>query len=118
MTLGSEIRSQLLRCLSDQISIEEFEDWFAPATWNVHQSGDRDAEFLTGVIELLLAEFSSGHLSEAELPRQLWRLMNPPPIVTEAMGDQFTGQIASAETPEVSVSLSAEPASEYQLLCA
>jgi len=50
-------------------SLDAFEDWFVARSWNIHQSGDQPSIDLVSEIELHLAEFSSGHWSEAELEK-------------------------------------------------
>jgi len=74
----NEIREQLANYLAGQVPRPEFEDWFVKNSWNIHQ--DRDAvevKNLVHCIELRLAEFSSGHLTEEGLRKELV------PFVTE-----------------------------------
>lgn len=71
MQLDLEIHNQLVRYVAQEISAEQFRDWFDVATWDVEQSGNRTAQELAGEIELRLAEFSSGHLTEEELRAKL-----------------------------------------------
>ncbi len=66
-----EIRASLVRYLSDEISLAEFEDWFVPVAWGIERTGNRGAIELAGEIELRLAEFSNGHWSEPELRGKL-----------------------------------------------
>lgn len=67
MVSSSQIKAKLALLLDRQISLEEFEDWFARNTWNVHQSGSVAAEQITFAIEESLSEYSSRHLNEASL---------------------------------------------------
>lgn len=69
--LSSDIRSRLSSYLAREMSLEQFEEWFIPATWQVHTSGDLDAVELAGTIKLRLAEFTNGHWTEDELREQL-----------------------------------------------
>ncbi|MEX1253550.1 MAG: hypothetical protein WEE64_04340 [Dehalococcoidia bacterium] len=69
--LESEIREQIARYHCREISLAEFEHWFAPRAWGADREGDRAALDLVGQIELLLAEFSSRHRSEDEVRRRL-----------------------------------------------
>jgi hypothetical protein len=73
MTTGIDlvIRASLVRYLSDDISLAEFEGWFVPVAWGIERTGNRDAIELAGEIELRLAEFSNGHWSEPELRSKL-----------------------------------------------
>lgn len=67
----TEIRQHLADWLEGRISLEEFEDWFVPATWDIHRSKDAEAEELTDEIELNLSEYTSGHLSPCQLRESL-----------------------------------------------
>ena len=42
-SLDIEIRAKLVSYLVDEISLEEFEDWFVSASWNVIHRGSRIA---------------------------------------------------------------------------
>ena len=67
MGLSQDIRDQAARYLRREVSLEEFEDWLASETWNVHESGDPDAAALAYSIELLLSEYGAGDRSLDEL---------------------------------------------------
>jgi hypothetical protein len=60
-----EIREELRLCLAGSRSIEDFEDWFLPATW------DTD-DVLASQIRLRLAEHDRGDLDEDELRNMLF----------------------------------------------
>ena len=62
-----EIRQRLSMWLDGEISRAQFEDWFVPATWDVHKSGDANLEKLVDEIELYLSEYSDGYLSKQQL---------------------------------------------------
>lgn len=66
-----EIREQLARYLAREISLQDFEDWFAPRAWNIHEATSPALQELVSEIELLLAEFSNGDWTEKELRRML-----------------------------------------------
>jgi hypothetical protein len=68
---ANEIRDRLASYLAKEIPVEEFEDWIAQNTWNIHQSGDASAESLAYTIEAKLAEFSGGHIEESALRDEL-----------------------------------------------
>jgi hypothetical protein len=73
--LDSEIRDYVARLLNGQMNLREFQEWFVPATWNIDQNPSNDsARELAYSIELLLAEYTNGHLSEQELRSDLERL--------------------------------------------
>lgn len=71
MVSSSQIREQLSRFLDRIIDLDTFEDWFVQNTWNVHLSGSKAAEVLTFAIEESLSEYSSNHISEAQLRDEL-----------------------------------------------
>lgn len=66
-----QIRLKLSDWIEGRISLTEFEDWFVPATWNIHQDNDAEAEGLTDLIELSLSEYSGGYLTVHELKERL-----------------------------------------------
>ncbi len=67
MLQTSEIRDQIIQALSGRLSLEDFEDWLAQRSWNMHLDSSREAQELAADIQLRLAEFSLGHLPETEL---------------------------------------------------
>ena len=62
-----QIRENLAKWINGKSSLAQFEDWFVPATWDIHRSGDQAAENLVDEIELSLSEYSGGYLSHQEL---------------------------------------------------
>jgi hypothetical protein len=72
--LGFRIRLQLARYLAGELSFDAFESWFVPATWDTHTISDPNTRRLASWIRLRLAEFSSGHWTEADLQLLLGRL--------------------------------------------
>src|SRR5262245_56875528 len=93
-SLQLEIRTELAKYFASELRLRAFEDWFMPASWNVHQTGDVGDADLVYTIELHLSEFSSGHWTENELRALLL------PLVTDysvPAGDGVTG----STTPEV-----------------
>ncbi|MEK9136781.1 MAG: hypothetical protein AAB393_06620 [Bacteroidota bacterium] len=67
----NEIREKLAKYLAEDLSLPDFEDWFVQNSWNVHQGNDLEARNLVQAIDLRLSEFSSGHLSEEGLRKEL-----------------------------------------------
>ncbi len=53
----AEMREQLANLLSQQISLDDFEAWFAPYTWNIHKDGDAEVQKLAYAIEHSLSRF-------------------------------------------------------------
>ena len=80
MVTENELRWQLAALLNDELSLDAFEDWFTAASWNAHQDSSPAAQRLVGAIELRLDEYSNGHLSSAELNRELKALVFSEPI--------------------------------------
>lgn len=76
MVSSSQIKEQLARFLDGQISLDAFEDWFVQNTWNVHLSDSVAAENLTFAVEESLSEYSSQHINEQELRRELSDLIH------------------------------------------
>ncbi len=71
MIAESQIREKLGRFLSKEISLDQFEDWLVQKSWNMHKDSCEVAQKLASMIELRLAEHSSGHLSDCELRDEL-----------------------------------------------
>ncbi|SRR6266545_1724490 len=70
------IRQKLIDYLQNAISLDEFQEWFVPNTWDIHLSGEPGAIALTNDIELRLSEYSSGHLPEAQMRREFSQLLS------------------------------------------
>jgi len=75
MLAHSELRNELIRFLSDELSLDNFEDWFVQNSWNIHKSPDLVGQRLAYAVELRLAEHDSGHLPERDLRRELGELV-------------------------------------------
>jgi len=70
-SLDIKIRESLACYLTNEISFEEFEDWFMPATWEIEKTSNLLAIELTHEIELRISEFTNGHFTEKELREKL-----------------------------------------------
>lgn|SRR5208283_195414 len=70
-----ELRSRLVTYLGGNSSLSEFRDWFDVETWGIAGESDSLLRNLAGEIELRLAEFSNGHLSENEVRRHFENLL-------------------------------------------
>src|SRR5215467_6938192 len=68
-TLERDIRERLAHYLAGDSTLERFQDWFVPATWNVAKSGPQGAARLAYAIDLRLAEYSNGDWLESELQK-------------------------------------------------
>jgi hypothetical protein len=71
MIVESHIRFWLARLIAGEASVDTFEDWFVAQSWNMHLDSEPSAQKLVAAVELRLAEYSSGHLSEAGLMEEL-----------------------------------------------
>jgi hypothetical protein len=80
MIAESQIREKLGRYLRRDLSLDQFEDWIAQQSWNMHKDSNEAAQKLASAIELRLAEHSSGHLSESALREELRQFANPPVV--------------------------------------
>ena len=74
--LDQQIREHLVRYLSGELSLRDFNRWFMPATWNIDRSANEDAERLVGDIGLALAELQAGHASEDQVRALFDRLVH------------------------------------------
>ena len=71
MIAENQIRELLANYLRGDISLDQFEDWLVERSWNMHRDSDGAAQKLAAAIELRLAEYSSGHLSDNDLRKEL-----------------------------------------------
>jgi hypothetical protein len=81
LTLQS-LRSHLADYLDGTRSLSEFRDWFDVETWGVASEPDSLVRQTAGEIELRIAEFTNGHLSEQELQKLLR------PLASDSITDQ------------------------------
>lgn len=70
-SLDFTIRERLATYLANEISLEEFEDWFFPETWDIDEIDNLAIINLIYGIKLRLAEFSNHDWTEKELRSQL-----------------------------------------------
>lgn len=73
----NQIRTRLALYLRKLNSLDQFEDWIAESSWNMHKDSSEDAQKLASAIELRLGEHSSGHLDEDAMRDELRKLLNP-----------------------------------------
>ena len=79
--LNLQIREQLVKYLASEVSLREFQRWFVPATWDLKATDNASTYKLVSDIGLLLAEYTSGHLSEDELRNDLRSFVEPVTLV-------------------------------------
>jgi hypothetical protein len=65
------IREAVARYVSAEIGRGEFQEWFIPRAWELLDSEPSPAASLASEIELALAEFTNGYLTEQELRDRL-----------------------------------------------
>ena len=111
MIQENEIRAKLLS-LSD---LNEFEDWIVAHSWNMHQDSDPETQRLVGKIELALAEFHDGYMSESLLRQMLKNLArtyevrfnkqdNQDDLITYSSNSMVQKPLVGLEVSAVSVS--------------
>jgi hypothetical protein len=96
----SEVVSALSRYLTDGESLAEFQDWFAPLAWE-SDALDADAAELVDSIQLRLAEFTSGHLTEDELRQEFQSILRGQqhPVLHRSLGSaDVTPRYSSSAT--------------------
>jgi hypothetical protein len=81
-TTVHELQTHLSSYLNDSISLDDFRDWFDDETWGLAAEPDSPLRRMAGTIELRIAEFTNGHLSENDL-RGFLR-----PLLTNSFSEQ------------------------------
>jgi hypothetical protein len=76
MISDTEIRDRMAAVAASEESLDSFEAWFVQQSWNVHKYGNVGAQRLVYWIELRLAEYSSGHLTEEHLLGEFRNLLS------------------------------------------
>jgi hypothetical protein len=64
--LDLEIYAWIARYLNGSANLDEFEDWFVPATWEVERSGNLPAVDVANPVRAALAELSADAMDESE----------------------------------------------------
>lgn len=70
MGLEAEIISKLCKVIDKFITIEQFLDWFIPATWDIPKEDVR-AKKLAYTVKLRFAEYKNGHWGWDKLRERL-----------------------------------------------
>ena len=97
--LDLEIREKLAEYLVNQISLDQFQQWIVPATWDIEESNNSLASDLAHEIQLRLAEFSENHWTEGEL-RRLFSPLVVSYYVSIALGSQAETAYFSTTTSQ------------------
>lgn len=87
-SLDRDLSAWLARYLAREVTLRQFQEWFVPATWNLDRALDARAADLAGEIELRLDEYSSGHLDEPQLRRELAGLVGSHAAATSSSGSR------------------------------
>jgi len=64
--LMNKIRDQVYQYIKGDISLNDFQAWFVPATWNIHQTEDFSTQEMASEILGRLAEYLNGDWSQDE----------------------------------------------------
>ena len=78
-TTVHELQLHLSQYLNNASTLEEFREWFDDETWGLAAEPDSPARRMAGEIELRIAEFTNGHLTEDELRAMLQALLQREP---------------------------------------
>lgn len=62
-----DVQRYVANCLSGDISLSQFRDWFDAETWDLDLQPETPLGQVVGEIELRLAEFTNGHRTEDDL---------------------------------------------------
>ena len=101
-----EIRKELAKLLSGETSVDTFQRWFLPRSWNFHRESDSSLKKLVAAVELSLIEFANRDWTEAELRNQFSILLN-----------NYEIQLGQIDPAQVTVKVSAiSNALEYHLI--
>lgn len=83
-----QLADELAKYLRGEISASQLRARVTAFSWGVALRGRQEERIMAGSIELVLAEFEAGHLSEEELKKELQQLLltsgAPPEITTSA----------------------------------
>jgi hypothetical protein len=96
------IRSSIGEFLAGEQGLDQFEKWLVGRTWNIHKSGEVESQVLAYEIELCLAEYHVGALSEQELRLELQHIAN-----TFTDSNQESSVISASSTDLIHSPLSA-----------
>jgi hypothetical protein len=71
MSLTAEICGRVTEYITGTITLEQFDAWYAPETWDVRWDEDGEATAMVHAIDELLAQYTDGNWREDELRVQL-----------------------------------------------
>ena len=76
-----DVQRYLASYLNREISLTQFRDWFDAEAWDLDLQADTPLGQAVGEIELRLAEFTNGHLTEKDLRALLQPLLQREPVI-------------------------------------
>lgn len=76
MIREENVRNKLAALWRREISLEQFEDWLAQASWAMHNDSNAEAIDLVSSVHLLLSERDDRVIDEVELRHQFMGLLN------------------------------------------
>jgi hypothetical protein len=95
--LDTQIRSQIAKYIEGAITLDTFQKWFIPIAWEIEQPEvSIDTVDLVNKIELVLAEYTSEHVTEDELRDELRLFVRRRQVASASTG---TTQSYSYSTP-------------------
>lgn len=104
MSLAPELYLQIERYIADEISRQDLENWLVPHLEELLSLGSPVAD-LVGELELGLAEYSHGDVSEAGMKESLSQYLSTSPMSVRWEGQQgFSVSGSSAATSTLSFS--------------
>jgi hypothetical protein len=74
MLHSQDLAEQLMLCADGQLSIEDFEEWFALSSWNVHQQQNKELTDAVFRVEYLFSSLNDGHLKVRDVSREFAEL--------------------------------------------
>jgi hypothetical protein len=81
MIIESQIRKEIARVLSKEVSLNDLYRWLMARNWNMDRDSKDSAVDLASEVEMLFIERSSGDRSDSEVLQALGALVNPPIVV-------------------------------------
>jgi hypothetical protein len=83
MISEAQIREHVANYLAGKESLDSFEDWLVEHSWNMHLDSSESVQDLVNEVEIRLSEYSSGHLSDRALRRELYQILNNNSVVID-----------------------------------
>jgi hypothetical protein len=74
MLHSKDLADQLKLCADGQVSVEDFEEWFALNSWNVHRQQNKDLTDAVFRVEYLFSSLNDGRLEARDVRREFAEL--------------------------------------------